>query len=388
MSDNDSHIIYTAKDIQKYLAGEMPNEQMHAIEKAALDDPLLAEAIEGYAGMEEQDWNEALAALKGKFTIAETTPVISIGNRQQASKWKVAAAVVVLLAGLGLGYIFTANKTPVITAKQDTEIKKADTVTTDELADTSSQMITKNEAEIATSAQKRGLVTSADTGRLYSRPGKESNAANDFVYTSKSKEDYKVAASPPASDNNSLNRNTNPAVADDLRNKSSASNEASTSNAIAEEDTKKATANNADIDKFYEKKTTPANKPALNNFSGLVVAKDSAPVAFAQITTSPKNRSFYTDKNGYFNIVSQDTAVNVEVNSAGYLSKKLRFKQTETNQVVVMEPVSVPEQKLSSNKNSVETSVAKMKREQKKKLKTRRKRMQLQWMAGKITIII
>ena len=34
-------------DIEKYLKGEMTAAEMHALEKAALDDPFLAEALEG-----------------------------------------------------------------------------------------------------------------------------------------------------------------------------------------------------------------------------------------------------------------------------------------------------------------------------------------------------
>jgi hypothetical protein len=39
---------YSAEDIQKYLQGKMNAAEMHALEKTALDDPFLAEAIEGY----------------------------------------------------------------------------------------------------------------------------------------------------------------------------------------------------------------------------------------------------------------------------------------------------------------------------------------------------
>ena len=39
---------YSAQDIQRYLKGQMSPEEMHAIETAALDDPFLADAIEGY----------------------------------------------------------------------------------------------------------------------------------------------------------------------------------------------------------------------------------------------------------------------------------------------------------------------------------------------------
>ena len=38
--------------IRQYLAGELDDKAMHALERQALDDPFLAEALEGYAGHE------------------------------------------------------------------------------------------------------------------------------------------------------------------------------------------------------------------------------------------------------------------------------------------------------------------------------------------------
>ncbi|HVF81455.1 MAG TPA: hypothetical protein VM884_05960 [Flavisolibacter sp.] len=41
-------INYTAKDIERYHNGGLSPAQMHALEKTALNDPFLADAIEGY----------------------------------------------------------------------------------------------------------------------------------------------------------------------------------------------------------------------------------------------------------------------------------------------------------------------------------------------------
>src|SRR6478609_1439554 len=50
MKQEQEHIkTYSARDIQQYLEGKLSPVEMHAIEKAALDDPFLADAIEGYA---------------------------------------------------------------------------------------------------------------------------------------------------------------------------------------------------------------------------------------------------------------------------------------------------------------------------------------------------
>ena len=41
--------IYTPADFERYHAGTMPVNEMHELEKAALEDPFLADALEGYA---------------------------------------------------------------------------------------------------------------------------------------------------------------------------------------------------------------------------------------------------------------------------------------------------------------------------------------------------
>src|SRR5678815_5285094 len=49
MAEGNNHIkSYTAEDIQSYLEGRMNAAEMHALERAALEDPFLSDAIEGY----------------------------------------------------------------------------------------------------------------------------------------------------------------------------------------------------------------------------------------------------------------------------------------------------------------------------------------------------
>jgi hypothetical protein len=50
MTGKDKHMpLYSSSDIEKYLSGELSDPEMHALERAALDDPFLADALEGMA---------------------------------------------------------------------------------------------------------------------------------------------------------------------------------------------------------------------------------------------------------------------------------------------------------------------------------------------------
>lgn len=105
MSDHSHHIAqYTAADIQRYLNGSMTATEMHAMEKAALEDPFLADAIEGMeAAMQvhgETPVNEKLDELR--IAIAERIKPAG-GKVRAITWWKIsAAAVVVVAAGLFL----------------------------------------------------------------------------------------------------------------------------------------------------------------------------------------------------------------------------------------------------------------------------------------------
>lgn len=89
---------YTAKDFERYHNGGMTAAEMHQLEKAALNDPMLADALEGY-----------------RFSKAPVTEMATLQSRlqeriQSASKknrtvwlqpWMRIAALAVLIAGAG-----------------------------------------------------------------------------------------------------------------------------------------------------------------------------------------------------------------------------------------------------------------------------------------------
>lgn len=55
------------KDIQRYLRGEMSTAEQHALEKAALSDPFLAEALEGLSNLTEAELAEDLETISGEL---------------------------------------------------------------------------------------------------------------------------------------------------------------------------------------------------------------------------------------------------------------------------------------------------------------------------------
>ena len=55
-------------DIEKYLKGELTPAQMHALEKEALQDPFLADALEGIQPLEPKDFSEDVHDLQAALS--------------------------------------------------------------------------------------------------------------------------------------------------------------------------------------------------------------------------------------------------------------------------------------------------------------------------------
>ncbi len=81
--------------IRKYLAGELDDKAMHALERQALDDPFLADALEGYAAY-APDQSAHLADLEGRLGQR-----LEQGRRGRIklmyARWASAAAILVVL---------------------------------------------------------------------------------------------------------------------------------------------------------------------------------------------------------------------------------------------------------------------------------------------------
>jgi hypothetical protein len=104
---------YSAADIQLYLEGKLSPADMHALEKAALDDPFLADAIEGLqqsaaqpgAGLVHTHLEDLGKRVQERIAKkGQSTPVVAFRWWQVA-----AAAAVIVVAGIGV-YRYTDNR--------------------------------------------------------------------------------------------------------------------------------------------------------------------------------------------------------------------------------------------------------------------------------------
>jgi len=98
---------YTLTDIEQYLRGNLSPAEMHELEKAALQDPFLADAIEGYRSTNLETAKEDLAGIHHQLSSgpAKIIPV----NIKRNHWWRVAAVFILLAGAAGLSW-FLVNR--------------------------------------------------------------------------------------------------------------------------------------------------------------------------------------------------------------------------------------------------------------------------------------
>jgi len=100
MDDKKENIIYSKADIDNYIKGKMSKEAMHSIERAALQDAFLTDAIEGFALVDTTVANKDLLDIETMILAGKQDgKVVEISKKK--NEWLKIAVVVLLFAGAG-----------------------------------------------------------------------------------------------------------------------------------------------------------------------------------------------------------------------------------------------------------------------------------------------
>ncbi|ACU58428.1 TonB family protein [Chitinophaga pinensis] len=146
--------------IRKYLAGELDNKAMHALEKQALDDPFLADALDGFAER-KPDQRMHLADLSKRLEVRvkgkeerKIIPMINLDRR-----WLAAAGILLLVMG-GLFWMWRSG----FRGAQSIAYKSAD-VADSAITDTLQYYNQEEPMAWGNKAEKlRGISIAPDTG--------------------------------------------------------------------------------------------------------------------------------------------------------------------------------------------------------------------------------
>jgi len=359
MATNNNINNYTAADIEKYHKGKLSAKEMHDLEKAALDDPFLADALEGYA-VSGVNAAADIADLKQRLSekLEEKAKVITINSGRNNFRLLRAAVVIAFIAGAGLLiYQFGINnkKEEIVQAdpgkkvEQPTKDNAASPGTTDPVAAKDKTKTEKKDVTINTPA----TTTVNQPAPAPSRPGN----------TTISKEN---AAGEKAITATTTNIPPSPAKTTEVpvENKNLAKEDAKAAGQVRQEtdaDGLKDVAAKKQADETRNNRAVAANRKAeeqnyrnqqSNVFRGRVTDQNNVGVPFANVTNLDDNEAgTYTDAKGNFILTYPDTVLTVQVRSIGFENSNVQLRNyVPNNQVTLQDDRSLSEVVISNKK--------------------------------------
>jgi hypothetical protein len=364
MADQTNISTYTAYDIEKYHKGLLSAAEMNKLERAALEDPFLADALDGYAEtpvnltLDMADLTNRLQQKKDEKKIVPIT-----GKSGAATTWWRIAALLVLVAGLGYGgYRFAFDNKEKELALEDTNgkvqpapvaappvVNDSNTQSagnlhsdTEKAAVVENKSVLKDEASVAREEKSVNSIAAAPaaTADLAIKQDTAS-ALNEVVITGYGKESKKSynAGPPPVAEL----KNTNQAAPKQR-------------SVAAKEEAEEALAlQNNNQSARQRKAHGPDASNRANIYRGQIVDAQQNPVPFANITNPIDNVGTYSDVQGRFALLSTDSVLQVQVRSLGFKDKNIALQtNAATNQVVLVDdqsvsPVVLNQKRLNSN---------------------------------------
>jgi hypothetical protein len=369
-----NHITYSSADIEKYLKGELTPTERHQLEKASLDDPFLADALEGYSNTPvniQADLNELSRRLKKEEQQAKVVPMVTASRT--GFPWLRAAVMIAVIAVAGwMVSEFAFNKkTPDIAHSNNSEpVKKTETPSSNETnarPDTIAAGNSNSNDEVAVqkpipseSTYKQPTTSRKDadktdnTGEVEIKPIVDEPLAQSTVTPDSRIEEEKLKRekelTAKSAQQEVLSNNQGRAVIIPPTD-----NALKTDNNIAKANTKNT----------QEKQEPQPDYNNVNVFQGQVLDANNNALPFVNITNAKDNVGTYTDARGNFTLVSTDSVLSVNVRSLGYENTKtVLSNENEINQIQLQEDRSMTARVLDTVKRNLSRARGNMKFEE------------------------
>ncbi|MCS3795748.1 carboxypeptidase regulatory-like domain-containing protein [Niastella sp. OAS944] len=364
MNDHKEHISqYSAADIQRYVQGKLSAAEMHAMEKAALDDPFLADAIEGYQQAFDEEQENVVTGqiqqLQQQFN-ARTNRTARVVAFKPFRYWQAAAAAAVVFIITGV-WLFSLNKNApsqqtdvvAIAKTEQPQQQSAPSLADSDKTGINKDSISTTEVAANTHPNENKIATGKPKAQA---PKMQESYKNANVTTERAPV---AAASPQVNDASTYfaqtekkevmaNKNTEPAPAaappvamakaKALRmaeEKAKEDREAETELiTIARSDVKsrRAAAKDKNLSGFIKGQVTdPFNNPVANAY---------VQVQLQKATNNHLLNNLTTDKYGYFKIPVSDSVVDVAVNVSGYGTQNFTLQNNAALNQLQLQPAN------------------------------------------------
>jgi hypothetical protein len=305
---------YSAADFHRYHSGTMNEAEMYALEKAALEDPFLSDALEGYAITKTGE--EDIVALKKKIVEKEDNKRSILLFLKESVWLKVAAILIIMLSVFYFANNNHSNIQPQLAKKGESNVTVPAIIKTDSTA-----TYTWSAPVIGSGSLQRDTNRFLDAQSTALTATKPNKTEYSVTNTAAGNGAYTYAVTPPASYGVT----------------------ADSSVAFKE------VTNNSDIEIPIEKKMVTANGQVRqskwasdsnnNYYYGKVVDVKGNPISFATITFPQKKTGFITDTAGRFSIISLDTVSPATIAAVGYSTTQTKLT-SNPNQTIVLSPAS------------------------------------------------
>jgi hypothetical protein len=365
---NDNKIKrFTAADIEKYHKGQLSANEMHALEKAALDDPFLADALEGYA-ISGVNTNADIGELQNRLAnrIEEENKVVLIAAGKKSFSWWKVAAMIVLIAGAGLiVYQLGFNKKSIDIAQAvqkqaaTTEAKDSGKTTSPALlnADTIARSTTGT-PEVKKDEAKTELIESNSVDLAKEQSPKKTDKTTPVINDTEAPGNASTVSGAPATayaekakeetlDDAIRQRRVSAARPEEYKTRRLNSDEVSVSPNSQNE--KNLEGKIAGISRNNNQRKQAFNQT--NIFRGRVTDAYNNALPFSNITNIEDSIGTYSDARGYFTLTSPDSILTVQVRSLGFESDNVQLQNNiPNNQVQLQEDRSSLAEIVISNK--------------------------------------
>ncbi|MBC7588424.1 MAG: carboxypeptidase regulatory-like domain-containing protein, partial [Chitinophagaceae bacterium] len=340
---------YNFNDIEQYLDGNMTSQESHLIEKTALKEPFLSDAIDGFEQTNLDVAKQYLINIETAILGEEkkATKVVSMNPSSSNKIWLRIAAAILLIVGVG-STIWMANKkgNSSITAYVKPAIIKQDpsSATLPNHDDsTTNSIVEKNKTSINQTSPTTLPTTKTEAAGMASKDKKIleqtkiDNQVTEVATASMQKDHAKKETEILAGKMQGVEIKDNTV----LKGKDATRNAIFDSSITASQVSRKEKYNttrerNAAAGMPNEKSTS--NNQLTNELRGRVINTQGEGLPYATLNLNRENRryqSMLSDANGNFNIPATDTMVNATVEVPGYDQQNITLNASRNNTVVL-----------------------------------------------------
>ena len=334
---------FTINDFEKYFTHQLSNTERHTIEKAALTDPLVNDAMEGYENTNFELANKQLATIQQNIqgTQQEVAKIITMATTNSSKQWLRIAAVIIIMVGVGSTIWLVNNNNSIVEkpiAYISNEVKQTP-------ADATTKEVTTNNKTTATVTIPEAIATkpstqvSAPTSK-FSNEGvaglTKDNATNAATIT-ESNTQLNAPKTIDQEDSKALlakeealrkQQNDDLAIADKKKETAkSAKNVTTATPSIVDNEVAK----NNNTRAFNNLNASP------NVFRARVLNSNGEALAATTLSVRNNNTNILakTDNDGNFSVQLPDTAVIVSVETLGYAQQQLNLSANRSNNIVL-----------------------------------------------------